>query len=288
VSPTTARTRRPVVDQVCAEAVDMARAAAEELAGPDQVGEHLDVVADADRVVTHLFACRSPGYRGWRWAVTVARASRARAVTLDETALLPGPDALLAPEWLPWSDRLRPGDVGVGDLLPSEEDDERLVPGYTGADDSPDVAEFAAAVGPWLAHQLGLGRARVLSREGRHDAAERWYAGDAGPLAPVAKVAPAACSTCGYFVPLGGALGQAFGACANELSPSEGRVVAADHGCGAHSEAARMPALLRVAPPVVDEMGYDDLALRPAALHPAPRAPGSVDDAEPVEDLGHS
>ncbi len=282
VSPVT-RTRRPVVDPICAEAVDVARAAAEELAGPDEVGEHLDVVADADRVATHLFACRSPGYRGWRWAVTVARASRARAVTLDETVLLPGPDALLAPEWLPWSERLRPGDVGVGDLLPSEEDDERLVPGYTGADESPDLAEFAAATGPWIAHQLGLGRARVLSRAGRDDAAERWYAGAAGPLAPVARVAPAACSTCGFLVPLGGALGRAFGACANELSPSEGRVVAADHGCGAHSEAALLPALSQPAAPVVDEVGYDDLELRPVR-----HAPGSVDDAEPVEDLGHS
>ena len=43
--------------------------------------------------------------------------------------LLPGADALLAPEWVPWSERLRPGDLGVGDLLPTAPDDDRLVPG---------------------------------------------------------------------------------------------------------------------------------------------------------------
>ena len=62
----------------------------------------------------------------------MTRASRAKFVTLDETVLLPGPDALLAPEWVPWSERLRPGDMGPGDLLPTEAEDLRLEPGYAG------------------------------------------------------------------------------------------------------------------------------------------------------------
>ena len=49
-------------------------------------------------------------------------------MTVDESVLLPGADALLAPAWVPWQDRLRPGDVGIGDLLPASADDERLVP----------------------------------------------------------------------------------------------------------------------------------------------------------------
>ena len=53
VSPV--RAREP--DEVCAQAVDLARGAAEELAGAAAVGEHLGVEADGDRVVTHLFAC---------------------------------------------------------------------------------------------------------------------------------------------------------------------------------------------------------------------------------------
>src|SRR5262249_58502174 len=93
VSPV--RTREP--DEVCAQAVDLARSAAEEMAGAAAVGEHVGVEADAERVVTHLFNCLDPGYRGWRWAVTVSRAARARHVTGGASVLRPRPRAVLAP-----------------------------------------------------------------------------------------------------------------------------------------------------------------------------------------------
>ena len=97
--------RRPVVDSVCAEAVELARSALDGLAAPETVGDHLGVEADDERVVTHLFDAALPGYRGWRWAVTVARASRGRTVTVDEAVLLPGPDACFRPRgFLGWSD----------------------------------------------------------------------------------------------------------------------------------------------------------------------------------------
>jgi len=126
VSPLRQRTIQ--ADEACADAVDLARSAAEEVAGAGLVGEHLGVEPDGDRVCTHLFACLDPAYAGWQWAVTIARASRSRTVTVSESLLLPGPDSLLAPDWVPWRDRVRPGDLGVGDLLPAQPDDERLVP----------------------------------------------------------------------------------------------------------------------------------------------------------------
>ena len=86
-------------------------------------------------MVTHYFAADLPGYAGWRWAVTVARASRSKAVTVDEVVLLPGEGALLPPEWVPWSERLLPGDLGVGDVVPTPADDDRLVPAYLLSDD---------------------------------------------------------------------------------------------------------------------------------------------------------
>jgi Protein of unknown function (DUF3027) len=147
VSPTRTRIREP--DEACALAVDLARAAAQELAGAGQVGPHRGTESDGDRVVTHLFDCMDPAYRGWRWAITVARASRAKVVTVSEGVLLPGPESLLAPDWVPWRDRVRPGDVGVGDLLPAGQDDERLVPavaleGDDGVLDWDDSADWAA------------------------------------------------------------------------------------------------------------------------------------------------
>lgn len=213
------------IDQICAAAVDLARAAITE----DVAGDHVEVVAEGERVVTHYFESNLPGYRGWRWAVVVARAPRSKLVTVSETVLLPGPDALTPPEWVPWEERVRPGDLGVGDLMPTPPDDDRLAPGYLLSDD-PGVEEVV-----W---ELGLGRVRVLSREGRLDAADRWYEGDHGPNAPISTAAPAnaRCVSCGFYLPLAGAMRAAFGVCANLYAPDDGQVVSGDHGCGAHSE----------------------------------------------------
>lgn len=290
----------------------MARAAAEEAAAPGVVGEHVEVVVEGDRVVTHLFECKDFGYRGWRWAVTVARASRAKIVTLDETVLLPGPDALLAPEWVPWSERLRPGDMGPGDLLPTDAEDLRLEPGFTGEEEPPPnsiVSQEMAAlveaedaevtvgspaelpVAPArgsiasIADELGMRRARVLSRYGLHVAADRWEETH-GAKTAMAQAAPAACVSCGFLVAIGGSLGQAFGVCANEFGPADGHVVSLSYGCGGHSEAAVMPKPPRPAPPVLDETRVDVLPLRPSADSGSVSVEGP--GAGPDEDLGHS
>ncbi|MCX4881663.1 MULTISPECIES: DUF3027 domain-containing protein [unclassified Streptomyces] len=308
MSAATTRSRTP--DRLCAEAVDLARTAAEEAAAPGVVGEHLGLESEGDRVVTHFFECKELGYRGWRWAVTVARASRAKFVTLDEVVMLPGSDALLAPEWVPWSERLRPGDMGPGDLLPTDAEDLRLEPGFTGAEEPPpnsplseELAELAEAedaeitagtpaslpIAPSrgsiaaVAEELGVRRARVLSRYGLHVAADRWDEAY-GSKTPMAQAAPASCASCGFLQPIGGSLGQAFGVCANEFSPADGRVVSLSYGCGGHSEAAVMPKPPQPAPPVIDETRVDPFPLRPAADS------GSVpvvSDGE-AADLGHS
>jgi len=258
VSPTRTRTREP--DQACAEAVDLARDAVVAVVGAAQVGSHLGVQADDERIVTHLFECADPAYTGWRWAVTVVRAPRAKAVTVSETVLLPGPGALLAPDWVPWHDRLQPGDLGVGDLLPAAPDDERLVSlvALEGDDAVTDWFGGDPDEGPGELGELPApGRSRVLSAIGREGASERWYASEHGPRTPLAHAAPAHCVTCGFFVPLSGELGRLFGACANEYAPDDGRVVSADHGCGAHSESMADAVAARAVAPVIDEFGYD-------------------------------
>jgi hypothetical protein len=197
--------------------------------------------------------------------VTVTRASRAKTVTVDDSALLPGPGALLAPAWVPWRDRLQPGDLGVGDLLPAHEDDERLVPMVMLAGDNAVLDWYAdgpaEAPDPVDARQAPTpvfpGRARVLSLAGRDETAERWYDGEHGPHSPIARAAPATCASCGFFVPLSGVLGQVFGGCANEFAPDDGRVVSGDHGCGAHSESTLTETQGQSMPPVIDEFGYD-------------------------------
>ena len=277
-SSTRTRARTAALDAACAGAVELARAAAVEEAGEGPagdglVGEHLGAQADGDRLVTHLFACLSPAYRGWRWAVTVAGASRSKVVTVDEVVLLPGEDSVRPPEWVPWSERLRPGDLGVGDLLPTDPDDPRLEPGYADVLDEIDTAVL------W---ELGLGRPRVLSRYGRNDAAERWYEGDRGPTAPIAQAAPAPCATCGFLLPLAGSMRGMFGVCTNEYAPDDARVVSYDHGCGAHSEVAVDASQVPVSPSL--EVAEYEVVRIGAAAH----SPGSVEDEAPAEDLGHS
>ncbi|WP_460370920.1 DUF3027 domain-containing protein, partial [Actinocorallia lasiicapitis] len=98
---------------------------------------------------------------------------------------------------------------------------------------------------------------RVLSPEGRDQAAERWYEGTAGPRTPLATAAPAHCGTCGFFLPLAGDLRQLFGVCANAYVPDDGRVVAVDHGCGGHSEAVEVPSAAEAPPLILDDLSYD-------------------------------
>lgn len=236
-------------DPVLGAAVDLARTAAEGIAEPGTVGDHIGMQMEDERLATHYFSCTSSAYVGWQWAITVARAPRAKNATVCETNLVPGDGALLSPEWLPYADRIAPGDLGAGDVLPYQEDDPYLEAGFEATGDE-DVDQMAQ----W---ELGLGRKRVLSAEGREAAAQRWYDGENGPTAEVAEKAPAPCSSCGFFVPMAGALRSFFGVCANAWSPSDGRVVSLDHGCGAHSEIdIEQPASAPVEP-VIDELAYD-------------------------------
>ena len=244
-------------DAVLFAAVDAARAAAVDEVGEAMVGEHLGVVMEAERLATHSFACLSPAYVGWRWTVTLARVPRAKSVTVNDVVLLPGADAIVAPPWVPWAERVRPGDLGPGDVLPTPADDPRLTAGLTGLGDLESVeSPSPLRPGQW---EIGLGRPRILSLMGRDEAADRWVAGDFGPTTPMARQASGECTSCGYLLTVGGPMGQLFGICANRMSPADGRVVALSFGCGAHSE---VEAEAEVHPEALaDESGWDPLEL---------------------------
>ncbi|GAA1749148.1 DUF3027 domain-containing protein [Kocuria aegyptia] len=107
-APAPRRRRTPKQDPLLVADVATARAGVEQIAEPSQIGAGHRVTVEEDRLVVHLFECTLPGYRGWNWFASLARAPRSKAVTVCEVGLLPGEDALLAPEWVPWSARVSP------------------------------------------------------------------------------------------------------------------------------------------------------------------------------------
>lgn len=185
-------------------AVDTARWALEEL-GDGDVGRHIGVGGLSPHAVTHRFAADVPGYHGWEWQAVLACAAGSDEVTVSELALVPGGEALQAPDWVPYTDRVRPGDLEPGDVMPPAPGDSRL------SDDG------------------------TMSQAGWKEAAQRWLA-SFGPEAPMAAQAHLQCATCAFFLPLK----DGFGVCANEYS-ADGRAVHARYGCGAHSQTTIAP-----------------------------------------------
>lgn len=241
-------------DRMASEAVDLARQALLEVAEAHQVGEHLGTEASGERLVTHKFQANLPGYDGWYWISILTRVPRSKHITVCETALVPGDQALLAPAWEPWAERLRPGDLGSDDVLPYRKFDERLEAGFESTGEDADAA---------LNWELGLGRARVLSQQGRSEAATRWIDGEFGPKEISRRrrrgTVQAQCGSCGFLTLLSGSLRQEFGVCTNEWSAADGKVVSLRYGCGAHSEteADISSSSGKLPPKVLDEEAVD-------------------------------
>lgn len=237
------------VDAACAAAVEAAREALLEVVPAKDLGEHLGVERSGDRLAVHSFAATLEGYRGWVWKVLVARALRARVVTICDSWLEPGADAMLAPAWIPWADRLAPEDVRPTDRLPYTKDDVRLMDNRFCTDE-----DSITDVQAWT---IDAKRPRVLSPEGLDETAQRWQKNDLSGAARSARQANAACSECGFFVSVSGVLGQQFGVCANSWSDADGSVVNVDYGCGAHSETDVDRETEPISEPVLDESGFE-------------------------------
>lgn len=85
---------------------ETAYAAAVEAAPRNGVGSIVDTIDEGDGVTTFLFEAKLKGYVGWRWSITVFEQADSAVATVSEVLLMPGPDSLVAPDWVPWSERL--------------------------------------------------------------------------------------------------------------------------------------------------------------------------------------
>jgi hypothetical protein len=87
------------------ERARLAREALCEITAEATIGELVDQRDEGEGVTTLSFAATMPGYPGWHWTVSVAELPD-EAPSVLEVELLPGDGALLAPDWVPWSERL--------------------------------------------------------------------------------------------------------------------------------------------------------------------------------------
>ena len=87
------------------EELELALSALDEVAPKGAVGEVQEALAEGDHVVAIRHASRLPGYPDWSWTVLLSRGIEGGPTVL-EVALLPGEGSLLAPAWVPWSERL--------------------------------------------------------------------------------------------------------------------------------------------------------------------------------------
>ncbi len=98
-------TSKPDADARLVEAHDLALSALREITPAATIGPAAGFIPEDDGSVSLRFENRLPGYPGWYWTVTVARVEDEEPTVL-EVELLPGDGALLAPEWVPWAERL--------------------------------------------------------------------------------------------------------------------------------------------------------------------------------------
>ena len=86
------------------ELQNRARQAAVEFANSHSVGDFLSVIDEGDNVSTYLFESKLKGYVGWNISVSIF--SDGEDTSISEVNLMPGENSLLAPNWVPWSERL--------------------------------------------------------------------------------------------------------------------------------------------------------------------------------------
>ena len=90
--------------------------AAKSAAGKNEIGPFVELLTSEEGINTFLWEAKQPGYVGWRWSVSVFQADPAAEPTLDEVVLVPGPESLIAPNWIPWADRKVDQQTAEGEL----------------------------------------------------------------------------------------------------------------------------------------------------------------------------
>ena len=123
---------------------ERAHAALLEITDLGSIGDRAGSVDEGDGVVTVYFDVASAGYRGWRWTASIAHVEGLEPSVL-ETEMTPGDEAVLAPDWVPWVDRLADyraaQDADAVASAPDADDDDESDDGESDEEDESDDDE---------------------------------------------------------------------------------------------------------------------------------------------------
>lgn len=93
-------------DQVLLAAQDFARAALTEITPAATVGAYFGYIVHDEHVLSLQFESNLAGYPDWYWTVGLSRIDEDSAPNVLETELIPSANSMVAPDWIPWSERL--------------------------------------------------------------------------------------------------------------------------------------------------------------------------------------
>jgi hypothetical protein len=123
-------------DSVEVDLKEFAREALLVVTPESTIGAFVSEASNGDGVTSFRFETTMAGYPGWNWSVTIAHLP-GDDPTVVESELLPADGALLAPDWVPWSERMEDyraaqalaAEAGEAvevdpDVVPPDEDDD--------------------------------------------------------------------------------------------------------------------------------------------------------------------
>jgi hypothetical protein len=73
--------------------------------GRRAVGNYIRTDEEEPGLRSYIFESTLRGYVGWYWSVTIFQ-PEGQEPTISEVVMMPGEGALVAPKWVPWSERL--------------------------------------------------------------------------------------------------------------------------------------------------------------------------------------
>ena len=88
------------------------------------VGDFVDEKEIEKGAVDLRFSCTMRGYDGWNWVVTLTQPDKRKEAMVAEINLMAGENALLAPEWVPWAERLAQFRAELKEAGKAQNDDE--------------------------------------------------------------------------------------------------------------------------------------------------------------------